>query len=109
MCVLLAAAPDPRDRGPDNIDVATYPAKYQELYKVFEVRCTKCHSLARPVNARLKPDDWKLYIKKMSRRAGSGISESTGEQIYEFLRFYSLNKNNPDAGTAPEPSAQGGP
>jgi hypothetical protein len=100
LCVLalLSGAPDPRDRGPDVIDVSTYPPKYQELYRTFEVRCSKCHSLARPVNARLRGDEWRLYVKKMSRRAGSGINEEAGEKIYEFLKFYSTRRDTVDAG-----------
>jgi hypothetical protein len=96
--LLLGASPDPRDRGPDRLDVSTYPPKYQELYKVFEVRCSKCHSLARPVNARLRPDEWRLYVKKMSRRQGSGINEATSEKLIDFLVYFSQNRDSADAG-----------
>lgn len=82
-------AADPRDRGPDTIDVSGYEPKYQELYKVFEVKCSKCHSLSRAVNARLKPDEWTLYVKKMKRRPGSGISDANAEQLIDFLSFHS--------------------
>jgi hypothetical protein len=98
MVMLLGGAPDPRDRGPDKIDVSRFPPKYQELYQVFEVRCSKCHSLARPVNAKLRPDEWKLYVKKMARRQGSGINEETGAKLTDFLTYYSLNRDGPDAG-----------
>lgn len=89
---LLGAAPESADRGPDSIDTSSYPPKYQELYKVFAVRCSKCHTLARPLNAKFRPEQWKAYVKKMSRRAGSGINESVGNDINEFLRFYTLEK-----------------
>jgi hypothetical protein len=99
--VLAGAAADPRDRGPDTLDVSSYPPRYQELYKVFEVRCSKCHSLARPLNARLRADEWRLYVKKMSRRPGSGISEATAEKLTEFLTYYSKLREDADAGTPP--------
>ncbi|MGQ0504494.1 MAG: hypothetical protein ACT4TC_04180 [Myxococcaceae bacterium] len=91
--VLTAAAPAaPRDRGPDAIDVSDYPPKYRDLYKLVETRCSKCHSFSRVVSARLKPDDWKLYVKKMSRRQGSGISPEVGDKIYEFLKYRTERK-----------------
>ena len=99
---LLAAAPDPRDRGPDRIDVSSYPPQYQRSYEVFAVRCSKCHSLARPINARIKGEQWKGYVKKMIRRPGSGINEEAGREIYEFLKYYSTRSDvasAPDGGT----------
>ena len=100
---LLLAPPafgaDPRDRGPDSIDVSSYPQKYQDIYNnVFTVRCSKCHSLARAINARLKTDEWVLYVKKMKRRPGSGISEANAEKIVEFLKYYSSEGKEKPAG-----------
>lgn len=83
---------DPRDRGPDTIDVSAYPPKYQELYQTFTVKCSKCHSLSRAINARLKPDEWKLYVKKMKRRPGSGITDTNADALTDFLSFYSTEK-----------------
>jgi hypothetical protein len=85
----LSAAPDPRDRGPDKLDVSRFPPEIQQLYPLFESKCSKCHSLARPINARLSGEQWRSYIKKMSRRPGSGINEETGKQLFTFLKFYS--------------------
>ncbi|MBI3181593.1 MAG: hypothetical protein HYZ28_05580 [Myxococcales bacterium] len=92
---LLAADPDPRDVGPDRVDVSSYPPEYRERYQVFSVRCSKCHTLARPINARIRGDEWKRYIKKMIRRPGSGINEESGQQIYEFLKYYSTRQDEP--------------
>lgn len=88
----VALAADPRDRGPDTIDVSGFEPKYQESYKVFAVKCSKCHSLSRAINARLKPDEWTLYVKKMKRRAGSGISDANAEQLIDFLSYYSKER-----------------
>ena len=88
-------AADPRDRGADTIDVAAFEPRYQELYKVFAVKCSKCHSLSRAINARLKADEWALYVKKMRRRPGSGISDANAEALNEFLAFYTKEKGKP--------------
>jgi hypothetical protein len=82
--------PDPRDFGPDHIDVSGYPAPQQKVYAIYAVKCAKCHPLARSVNARFNSIDWKRYMKRMIRRPNSGINEEQAAQIYEFLRFYSV-------------------
>lgn len=99
LALLFQAAPDPRDRGPDTLDVSSYPEEFQAKYRVFAVRCSKCHSLARPINARVRSEEWKRYINKMIRRPSSGISEEAGRQVYEFLKYYSARRD----GVAVEP------
>ena len=83
---------DPRilayDKGPATIDVAKYPANIQADYKVFAVKCKKCHTLARPVNCELALDtEWESYLKRMMRKAGTWISAEQGKQIYEFVTY----------------------
>lgn len=82
--------PDPRDFGPDKIDVSAYPPAQQKLYDVYAAKCAKCHPLARSVNARFNSTDWKRYMKRMIRRPNSGINEEQAAQIYDFLKFYSV-------------------
>lgn len=101
--LLLAEAPDPRDVGPDTLEVSSFPPQYQEAYKVFSVRCSKCHSLARPINARLKGEQWKNYIKKMVRKPSSGINEETAAQIYEFLKWKTTRSEQGEAVDAGAP------
>ena len=62
------AEPEVAKREINALDVSGYPEKYQTLYKTFEVRCSKCHPLSRPLNARLRPEAWKKYVKKMISR-----------------------------------------
>ena len=81
--------PDPRDFGPEKIDVSGYPAAHQKQYDVYASKCAKCHPLARSVNARFNSTDWKRYMKRMIRRPNSGINEEQAAQIYEFLKYYS--------------------
>ena len=89
---------DPRilkyDKGPAKIDVSKYPADMQKRYKVFEKKCTSCHTLARPINCEFALDDeWERYIKRMMRKAGpSLISADDGKQIFEFVTFDSKTR-----------------
>lgn len=94
LAALLAAAdppqapPDPRDGGPDRIDVSQYPQDQQRKYRVFSVKCAKCHPLGRSVNARFSATEWKRYMKRMLRRPNSAINEEQAQLIYDFLKFH---------------------
>ncbi len=91
---------------PDALDVSSWPAEKQAQYRVFAVRCSKCHSLARPLSARMTPEGWRAYVKKMTRRSGSGINEEAAEAILGFLTT-NLVKGAaaPPAGTPPQETA----
>ncbi len=93
--LVLAGAPDVNI---ETLDTSGFPKKYQDGYKVFAVRCSKCHTLSRAINGRLSPDGWRNYVKKMSRRQGSGINETNGVVLVDFLIYYTQLLQNPDAG-----------
>jgi cytochrome c5 len=77
----------PQDKGPEKIDVAAYPAAQQAAYKVFSSKCSKCHTIARPINTMMKRDEWERYVKRMMHKPNSGISDSQGKQIFDFLVY----------------------
>ncbi len=77
----------PQDKGPDKIDVAGYPAQLQSAYKLFTKKCSKCHTPARPINTMMKRDEWERYVKRMMHKPNSGISDSQGKEIFEFLIY----------------------
>ena len=55
-------------------------------YDVFAQKCSKCHSLAKPLNSHVDDDEvWIRYVAKMRRQPASGISEKDGESILRFL------------------------
>lgn len=91
MPLLLAAQTSnvvlPQDKGPDKIDVAAYPAPMQAAYKVFSNKCSKCHTIARPINTLMKRDEWERYVKRMMHKPNSGISDKQGKEIFEFLVY----------------------
>lgn len=91
MPLLLAAQQSnvvlPQDKGPDKIDVSAYPAPMQSAYKLFSSKCSKCHTIARPINTMMKREEWERYVKRMMHKPNSGISDNQGKQIFEFLVF----------------------
>ncbi|MDR3703680.1 MAG: photosystem P840 reaction-center cytochrome c-551 [Candidatus Sulfopaludibacter sp.] len=77
----------PQDKGPDKINVSAYPAPQQAAYKTFSSKCSKCHTISRPINTMMKRDEWERYVKRMMHKPNSGISDNQGKQIFEFLVF----------------------
>jgi hypothetical protein len=77
----------PQDKGPDKIDVSAYPAAQQANYKLFGGKCSKCHTIARPLNTMMTKDEWSRYVKRMMHKPNSGISDAQGKQIFEFVVY----------------------
>lgn len=80
-------------------------------YEVFAQRCSKCHSLARPLNAGIGDDaHWELYFERMRMMPGSGITEEDKAPIMRFLHYYSQERKprlvKGDAEAAPVVDAQ---
>lgn len=76
------------EKGPATIDVSKYPEAIQDRYQVFSHKCSQCHKLSRPINSDYAtPSEWSRYIKRMMHKPGSGISNSDGKKIYEFLVY----------------------
>jgi hypothetical protein len=73
----------------DTLDVSRYPSDIQGAYKVFAVRCSRCHTLARPLNARISdPQHWERYVARMRLNSASGINAKDSETILRFLLYY---------------------
>jgi len=89
----------PQDKGPNKIDVSTYPAAQQQGYKVFTEKCAKCHTIARPINTSMTKEEWERYVKRMMHKPNSGISDSQGKTIFEFVAYDQANRKdkNPSA------------
>jgi len=72
-------------------EAASWPADVRADYAVFAQRCSKCHSLARPLESGIDNDDyWRLYVERMRRQPASGISVADTVPILRFLHVYSL-------------------
>ncbi len=77
----------PQDKGPGKIDVSSYPAAQQKAYKLFDSKCSKCHTIARPINTSMTKPEWERYVKRMMHKPNSGISDNQGKEIFEFLAY----------------------
>lgn len=73
---------------PDTIDVSGYPPAMQANYTVFETRCSRCHGLERPINARVAEGGWDTYVRRMARHPGAGIDERDQRAIVAFLEYH---------------------
>jgi hypothetical protein len=77
----------------EGLDPSTLPADVRADYAVFAQRCSKCHSIARPLNSGISDMGyWSLYVARMRRQPGSGISQSDAAIILRFLQYYSLDQ-----------------
>jgi hypothetical protein len=77
----------------DRVDVSKYPREIQSAYRVFATRCSRCHTLARPLNARIEdPAHWVRYVERMRRNPSSGINRDNAKIILEFLLFYTRER-----------------
>ena len=96
---------------------ATLPADARADYAVFAQRCSKCHSLERPLSSGIDDFEyWKRYVERMRRQPASGISVADTVPILRFLFVYSAaerkRKAAPSelpASAAPAPDAGGSP
>lgn len=94
--------------------ISTFPPDVQTAYELFEHKCSRCHTLARPLNAPIyELEHWEAYVARMRRQPGSGISEGDAKEILVFLKFYAEKKKREKEGgaeiaTATSTRAQGG-
>jgi len=84
----------------EGMDLSAVPPEQQADYAVFAQRCSKCHSLARPLNSGITDDAyWRMYVEKMKRQPGSGITENDRPPILRFLHWYAGSKAHTDTKT----------
>lgn len=78
----------PADKGPDTIDVSKYPKAQQDAYQVFSEKCSRCHTLARPINSEYAlPEEWTTYVFMMRHKPRSGIDDAAQKTITDFLIY----------------------
>ena len=110
--IAIGCATTTSNRTGDQLDVSQYPPDIQDAYKVFAVRCSRCHTLARPLNARIRdPQQWVRYVQRMRLNPASGINAKNGEIILRFLLYYMHEKEKArgeqDSETELPPEASG--
>jgi hypothetical protein len=74
----------------EGLDPATLPENVRADYAVFAQRCSKCHSLARPLTSGIDDDEyWAMYVARMRRQPASGISLEDTVVVLRFLHYFS--------------------
>jgi hypothetical protein len=95
MVVLGALACAGARFGTEGIDVATVPPSLRADYEVFADRCSRCHTLARPLNSGFTTmRDWTNYVARMRRQPGSGINADDTVQILRFLEYFNAHRDS---------------
>jgi len=88
-------------RDANAVDVDRLSPELREDYAVFALRCSKCHTLDRPLQSGIDNDAaWVRYVTRMRRQPASGISERDAEAILRFLHV--LVEHQRAAKAAPE-------
>lgn len=79
----------------EGLDVATIPPGLRADYELFTHRCSRCHSISRPLTARVTDvAHWTVYVERMRRQPDSMITAEEGTRIVRFLTWYTA----PDGG-----------
>lgn len=87
-----------RRGGLDEESLGRLPPPVRESYDVFAQKCSRCHTLERPLGAFISDvSHWRQYVARMRRQPGSGISERDGERILIFLEHYTQAKADKEA------------
>ena len=72
-------------------DPTEHSSEVQANFDTFARRCSKCHSLARPLVAGVtEVTHWDHYVARMVRQPGSGITPRDVPEILAFLYYYTL-------------------
>ncbi len=77
----------------DGLDISRIPQEKRSEYNLFADRCSRCHSLARPLNAGITREaEWRNYVRRMRRQPSSGIAPEDEDTLVRFLVWYSANR-----------------
>jgi hypothetical protein len=89
--------------------VATFAPDVRASYELFTRRCSRCHSLARPLTAPIGDrEHWSRYVTRMRRQPSSGISPADAEDILVFLEHWSRLRAADDVVVTTSTDAAGG-
>ena len=90
--LLFACGPqDPSTGGTLTGSIPEAPEPIKENCRLAERQCTRCHTVERVYNARVKSaQHWKRYVQRMRLQPGAGISSQAGDKIVKCLVYRSF-------------------
>jgi hypothetical protein len=109
-CGLVALAVGVGGCYSEGYDTSRLPEGLRGDYAVFADRCSRCHSLSRPLSAGIDDDVfWRRYVDTMRLKPGSGISVADEAPILRFLHYYSMQRkrDRQEPGVATSPISPG--
>ncbi len=84
------------DLGPDTVDVSSYPAESRNGYEAYARLCSRCHTLARSINAPYVDRTWwEFYLASMRMRAhfhGEPMPKKDIRAVLDFLEHDSRER-----------------
>lgn len=82
----------------------TYPAEIRADCEIVVERCSKCHALDRVLVARIDSrEHWDLYVQRMRRMPGSGISSADADAAVNCLAYRSSLRSGGEQPTQDSP------
>ncbi|ACY17533.1 hypothetical protein Hoch_5045 [Haliangium ochraceum DSM 14365] len=101
-----AGASSPQRSARADFPYASYPSEIRSDCEIVVKRCDKCHTLDRVLVARVESrEHWTLYVRRMRRMPGSGISAADADAAVNCLAYRSALQ----AGAEPEPATEPAP
>ena len=95
------------DLGPETIDLSELPIQQRHNYRVYAEACTRCHGLARSLNAPYADRRWwTFYVTSMRVRARLAGRSFTKEELKAVLDFLEYDGRERKLGRAREFEAQ---
>jgi hypothetical protein len=76
----------------DGLDTSRVPTEIRDDYELFASRCSRCHTLARPLASDATPERWRIYVERMRLQQGSGITTGDLPGLLRFLDWYSVHR-----------------
>ncbi|MBI3289693.1 MAG: cytochrome c [Elusimicrobia bacterium] len=91
------------DLGPDTVDVSGYPAEQRRNYELYANACSRCHTLARSINAPwVNRRWWDFYVSKMRVRAMLRREKLPDRELNAVLDFLEYDSHERKVARAPE-------
>jgi hypothetical protein len=87
----LATAEFYSDLGPEEVDLSSYPTQQKHNYRIYASACSRCHSLARSINAPMADRRWwEFYMLSMrvrGRISGRPLTKDEVKAVLDFLEY----------------------
>ncbi|MEO8053447.1 MAG: c-type cytochrome, partial [Acidobacteriota bacterium] len=84
------------------IDASGFPADVQKGYRLFGVKCNKCHGIEISLKPLRPGSQWTSEVKRMQAMASSQFNDAQANAILDFLNYYEAHRKsgNPPAAQA---------